>query len=194
MTCYPTQSEYPDTEPTNIAECQGVTRINFKVTGLTRPEFENCEVQTGQSSLLLDQGSVRTGEVRIPRFLTPGERRSTHSAILFGPDLCVCVAGHLFCWVFLHLFWGTLVYLAGYICLPHSTVPCPILIILNTKLGSDKYKVFLSHWFDSSKVQTHEVQIPVSYLPTPTHPSGSLDHLHNDLFFFSLNHIILSLT
>ena len=43
--------------------------------------------------------------------------------------------------------------------LPHSTDPCPILVMPSARPGSDKYE-FLSHWFDSTRARTHEVQIP----------------------------------
>ena len=39
-----------------------------------------------------------------------------------------------------------------------STSLFPNLIMQSTWLGSDKYQ-FLSHWFDSTKVRMHEVQI-----------------------------------
>ena len=41
--------------------------------------------------------------------------------------------------------------------LPHSTAHCPILIMASAWLGNNKHS-FLSHWFDSNRVQTHEVQ------------------------------------
>ena len=47
MIWYPTQSHYPDTEPTNLCltlimrgTWQGSDKINFKVTGFIRPVFE----------------------------------------------------------------------------------------------------------------------------------------------------------
>ena len=43
--------------------------------------------------------------------------------------------------------------------LPHSTDHCHILIMLSARLDINKYK-FLSHWFDSTRVGTHEVRIP----------------------------------
>ena len=45
------------------------------------------------------------------------------------------------------------------IALSHFTVSCCMLMMPGTRLGSDKYKL-LSHWFDSTKVQTHDVRIP----------------------------------
>ena len=42
--------------------------------------------------------------------------------------------------------------------LPHSTVPCPFLVMPSTRVISDKYQSF-SHWFDSAKVCTMRVQI-----------------------------------
>ena len=44
---------------------------------------------------------------------------------------------------------------------PEPTSLCPILIMLRAWFGSDKYQ-FLSHWFDSTWVSTHEVPIPRS--------------------------------
>ena len=43
--------------------------------------------------------------------------------------------------------------------LPHSTAPCPILIMQSARLVSYKYQL-LRHWFDSTRVRSHEVQIP----------------------------------
>ena len=37
------------------------------------------------------------------------------------------------------------------------TSPCPRLIMPNTRLGGDKYQ-FASHWFDSTRVQTHQFE------------------------------------
>ena len=37
--------------------------------------------------------------------------------------------------------------------LSHSTSPCPILVMSNDRLGSDKYKL-LSHCFDSAELNT----------------------------------------
>ena len=41
------------------------------------------------------------------------------------------------------------------------TSPCTILLKLSTRLWSDMYQ-FLSHWFDSTSIQTHKVWIPWS--------------------------------
>ena len=45
--------------------------------------------------------------------------------------------------------------------LPHSTAPCPILIMLNTRLGVDKYKFvsrcFDSTWFEPTKLRCHDL-------------------------------------
>ena len=45
--------------------------------------------------------------------------------------------------------------------LPHSTVPCLIPVMPSARLGSDKH-AFLSHWFDSTRVWTHDVRVPRS--------------------------------
>ena len=46
--------------------------------------------------------------------------------------------------------------------LPHSTAPCPILIIQTTRLGNDKYK-FLSHCFNLIMVLNPRVSNPTAY-------------------------------
>ena len=42
--------------------------------------------------------------------------------------------------------------------LPRSTAPCPILVMLSARLGSDKYQRF-SHRYNATKVRTREVRI-----------------------------------
>ena len=56
------------------------------------------------------------------------------------------------------------------------TSPCPILIVPSARLGSDKYN-FLSHWFDSTRARTCEVQIPRSH--NWTHSAIPSDLIHN---------------
>ena len=64
----------------------------------------------------------------------------------------------------------------SHIILPDTelTSPCSILIMINIRLRSDKYQV-VSHWFDSTRIWTHEVRILISQNGDPTHsaiPSG----------------------
>ena len=70
-------------------------------------------------------------------------------------------------------------YQSGY----HDTEPispCPILLILSTWLGSDKYQ-FLSHWFDFTRVRTHKVQIPIS----PKNGRRMLHSFGHPVWFFN---------
>ena len=80
--------------------------------------------------------------------------------------------------------------------LPNATAPCRILEMPSARLGSDKYKS-LSHWFDSTTVLTHEVQIPPSSRTgggCSTHstiPSGGVG-VRFEVFMLTSNIIIMA--